>query len=62
VFGVRSWSAARAAESSNPWDEGDDARARSFQQASIILLASAGAAALVALGSCSYGSWWGRNN
>jgi hypothetical protein len=64
VFGVRAWSAAQEAESAPTWNEGAqraDERARTFEQTSTILLMSAGVASLVALGTCSYGSWWGRN-
>jgi tetratricopeptide (TPR) repeat protein len=65
VFGVRSWAAARDAEMAKVWDtqaQANDTRSQTFQQTSTLLLVSAGAASLLALGSCSYGRWWGRKD
>jgi len=65
LFGVRAWSAGQEAESAGVWDETAqraDERERNLQQTSTLLLISAGVASLVAAGTCSYGTWWGRNN
>jgi hypothetical protein len=65
VFGVLARSAAREAEMAPDWNpeaQRADERARIFGQASTVLLVSAGVASVLALGTCSYGSWWGRNN